>query len=86
MTSNLFASARRDDTDMELPTSEPEKSGQWTIEERRDSRNGTPPLHSFSHHGLSTSRVVPGKKLWTPERASWATWLLSSFAITIPGL
>ncbi|KAK8878767.1 ZIP zinc transporter-domain-containing protein [Apiospora arundinis] len=83
MTSNLFASARRDDTDMELPTSEPEKSGQWTIEERRDSRNGTPPLHRFSHHGLSTGRVVPGKKLWTPEHASWATWLLSSFAMSV---
>ncbi|KAK8045529.1 ZIP zinc transporter-domain-containing protein [Apiospora rasikravindrae] len=68
---------------MGLPTSEPEKSGQWTIEERRDPRNGVQPHYAYSHHGLSVSDVASRDKIWTPERASWATWLLSSFAMSL---
>ncbi|KAK8084441.1 hypothetical protein PG997_005712 [Apiospora hydei] len=68
---------------MGLPTSEPEKSGQWTIKERRDLRDEVQPHYAYSQHRLSASNVETGDKLWTPERASWATWLLSSFAMSI---
>ncbi|KAK8097670.1 Zinc/iron permease [Apiospora kogelbergensis] len=67
---------------MGLPIFEHEKSGQWSMEKRRDSRNEVRTLHDYSHHQLIANRVAPGAKLWTPERASWASWLLSSFAMS----
>ncbi|KAK7942482.1 uncharacterized protein PG986_011595 [Apiospora aurea] len=68
---------------MGLPTSESEKSGQWTIQARRDLRDGVQTHYTYPQHGLGASHAETGGKLWTPERASWATWLLSSFAMSV---
>ncbi|KAK8068806.1 Zinc/iron permease [Apiospora phragmitis] len=69
---------------MGLPTSESEKSDQWSnIGERHDPRNGIQPHYGCSHDRSSANCVTAGNKLWTPECASWATWLLSSFAMSV---
>ncbi|KAK7932558.1 Zinc/iron permease [Apiospora marii] len=68
---------------MALPTSRSQNSYEWNVEERHDSKEGTRSLDDGSHHRMGTKDTAHGSKLWTPERASWATWLLSSFAMSI---
>lgn len=53
------------------------------MEERHEPKKETRSLYGYSHHRMSASGVTHGRKLWTPERASWATWLLSSFAMSV---
>lgn len=65
--------------EMALSTSRSDDSDQWKSEEPRE---GSRPHSQHSHYQLSADGVTRGSKLWTPKRASWAAWLLSSLAMS----